>query len=167
MRRIFSFSLMLLLLWSMIGCQTSQEETSAHSATVYYQRTDPSYGSMDSIVAAYNLPTSEQEDIPVLLERYFKEAPSAEYRSPFPAGMYLVSFENGNYTAKIVLSHNFANLTGIDLSIACICLTKTVMSLTDCDEVIISAEGALLDGQRFITLGQDSYLLLDNIPVQP
>ena len=168
MRRILFLLLTLLLIVGMFGCNAPQEKEPEHSVVVYYRRTQPTYGSADSVIAAYNMPTEEQQEaLPILLTRYFESAPSDEFSSPFPTGLSLVSFENDAYTAKIVLSHNFSNLTGIDLSIACICLTRTVISLTSCSEVIISAEDALLDGHRFITLGQDSYLLLDNIPVQP
>jgi len=64
-------------------------------------------------------------------------------------------------TAKIVLCDEFATLKGLDLTIACACLSRTVIALTGCHEVIISAESMQLDGKNFITLSRDSYLLLD------
>ena len=49
----------------------------------------------------------------------------------------------------------------MELTIALTCLTRTVVSLTNCQEVIISAATVQLDGQNYITLTPDSFLFLD------
>lgn len=165
MKRILIAALAVLCAFSFWGCASSPESTPENSVPVYYRRAQITYGSADSMIAAYHITPADRTDISALLERYLSETPPVEYTSPFPAELSLVHFENNEYTAKIVLSQNFSLLTGIELSIACTCLTQTVISLTGCEEVIISAENALLDGHRFITMGSDSYLLLDNIPV--
>ena len=56
---------------------------------------------------------------------------------------------------------NITDYSGMDLTIALTCLTKTIMSLTGCQEIILSASGTLLNGESFITLNQDSFLLID------
>ena len=81
---------------------------------------------------------------------------------PFPKGVSLVGFKLEGLTAKVIFSNRLADLTGMNLTIALICLTQTIMSVTGCQEVIISAASKQLDGQNFVTLNRDSYLLLDD-----
>ena len=54
-----------------------------------------------------------------------------------------------------------ADCTGMDLTIALTCLTKTIMSMTGCQEVIFNATDTLLHGEKFVTLNTDSFLLAD------
>ena len=70
-------------------------------------------------------------------------------------------FEVEALTAKVVLNSQMATFTGMDMTIALTCLTKTVLSMTDCQEVIFSAEDTLLHGEKFVTLIADSFLSVD------
>lgn len=143
------------------GCNNTSE-TLQDPVIVYYKRSEVSYGASDSVISqSYIDAAGHKDDYAYLLNLYLANENSDVFDQTFPKNTTLVSIKMDALTAKIVLSDSFTSLTGIDLTIACACLTQTVISLTNCQEVIISAKNAKLDGQSFITLSQDSYLLLD------
>ena len=162
MKRLICILLALLAVLSLAGCQN--EKVPQSTVTVYYRAASVSYGSSDGVLSPYQLDATGHEDDPIhLLNAYLSMTPPSEYSRTFPSNTHLVSLNLDGLTAKVVLSNNFASLKGLNLSIACASLTRTVISLTGCHEVIISAEDAQLDGKNFITLSHDSYLLLDDI----
>ena len=162
MKKLLCFLLVLTCLLGLVAC-AQNEETPEPSVTVYYKRTTPTYGEADSVIAATQLLSSgKEDDIPYLIRKYLARTPGEGFESPFRQGVTLISFKLEGLTAKVVLSNEIADLTGMNLTIALVCLTQTVVSLTDCEEVIISANTRRLDGQNFITLSRDSYLLVDD-----
>lgn len=162
MKKLLCILLILGCTVSMFGCASRQED-SHQQVTVYYRRSEPTYGAIDSIIAPATLDAGGREkDYSYLLREYLKCEQSEPFARTFPRNTQLISFKLDALTGKVVLSANFALLSGMDLTIACICLTQTIISLTGCQEVIISADHSLLDGNNFITLSRDSYLLLDD-----
>ena len=147
---------------SLAGC-SQEPELPENAVTVYYRRNTVAYGSTDGVIApSYLDATSHENDYFYLIDQYLSAQPASEFASTFPLGLSLVSFSLEALTAKVVVSNRMAAFSGLDLTIACTCLTETVMSLTGCQEVIISAESTMLGGQNFITLSKDSYLLIDS-----
>ena len=97
-----------------------------------------------------------------LLCAYFKGPKSEQLSCPFPTETSVVSIKTINSTCNIVLSEHFAELTGLDLTIACHSLGITVMELTGASTVEIRAKDADLDGQKYITVSRDNFLLIDD-----
>ena len=161
MRNFLSVILIFVILLTGTACQEKPEEP-VSTVTVYYKASQISYGTSDGVIIPYALDaTGHEADNVYLLNTYFANIPPEKYAATFPPSTRVVSLNLDGLTAKIVLNEEFAKLTGLNLSIACACLTQTVIALTECHEVIISAENAQLDGNNFITLNRDSYLLLD------
>ena len=106
-----------------------------------------------------NLGTS----LPEILTAYL-QGPSADsaLRSPFPTGTKLYNVNLTQETLYITMDGSFAELTDLDLTIACVCLTRTCMELTDAQTVQIAAKGALLDGAEYIRLDASSVELTDS-----
>lgn len=162
MKKIICVLLLLACLFSLAGCAEAPE-IPENAVTVYYRRNDVTYGTADGVIAPGYLDAAEHEnDYFYLINQYLKTQPNAEFATTFPLGLTLVSFRLEALTAKVVVSNRMAAFSGLDLAIACTCLTETVMSLTGCQEVIISAESTTLGGKNFITLSKDSYLLIDS-----
>lgn len=161
MKKLFCIVLGCIIILFCCSC-TKEAEKPLSSVTVYYKAAELTFGTAQSVIAPCHLDAAGHEnDSAYLLNAYLSNTPSEAFASTFPAGTSLVSITQDALTAKVILCDEFAKLSGLDLSIACTCLTQTVISLTDCQEVIISAENAQLDGNNFITLSRDSYLLLD------
>lgn len=160
MKKLLCIFLILCCICTLVAC--APEKQPQDSYTVYYRRGTPAYGSADGVIGqTYLLTSGREDDIPYLLRKYLASTPEDGFVSPFTQDMTLVSFELDGPTAKVVLSNQIAELSGIQLTIALVCLSRTVISLTNCQEVIISANSVQLNGQNYITLTPDSYLLLD------
>ncbi|MBE6916862.1 MAG: hypothetical protein E7470_03000 [Ruminococcaceae bacterium] len=161
MKRLFCILLSILALFSLTGCR-NDSDVSQSMVTVYYKSARTSFGTQDGVIAPYSLDAAgHEEDHAYLINTYVSAKTPGDYATTFPTGTRLVRMDLDGLTAKIVLCDEFATLKGLDLTIACACLSRTVIALTGCHEVIISAESMQLDGKNFITLSRDSYLLLD------
>lgn len=162
MKKLLSILLAVCCCLGILGC-SQKDKAPENSATVYLKREKPVFGAADGVIAPVYMDISGQSQDPAqLLGKYLRGVPGEGFVSPFPKGLFLISFKLEGLTAKVILSDGIAELTGMDLTVALTCLTQTVMSLTGCREVIISAATALLDGEKFITLSQDSFLLVDD-----
>ena len=64
-------------------------------------------------------------------------------------------------TLYVTVSKELAQLSGLELTLACSCLSMTCMELTGAENIVISAENSLLDGQKSITMNKDTLLLID------
>ena len=160
MKKLLCIILVLCCFAGITGC--GAEPIPEDSYTVYYRQKNPAYGNPDGVIAqTYLLTAGHEDDIPYLLRKYLVSTPGDDLISPFPETISLINFKQEGPTVKIVLSNEIANLSGMELTIALTCLTRTVVSLTNCQEVIISAATAQLDGQNYITLTPDSFLFLD------
>lgn len=166
MRRLTAILLLLLLLPGLCAC--AQEEELIAPVSFHYLRSplpngEILHGTADSVIAPEIREGNGYLDDPVyLLELYLLGPLDRDYRSPYPVGTYLEEFSVENGAVSITLSDNFGELTGIDLTLACGCLTMTVMDLVEAESVTIRAEDTLLDGKEFITMDRSNMLLVDN-----
>ena len=161
MKRILCLFLILCSFAGICGC-ASEQKPPENSVKVYYERDVHVYGASDGVIAPYYLDaTGHEQDYSYLVDRYLRTNPGEGFAPTFPNDLYLAKFKLEGLTAKVVLSDRIADLTGMDLTIALTCLAHTVMSITGCQEVIVRALSRQLDGQNFITLNRDSYLLID------
>ena len=83
------------------------------------------------------------------------------FRTPFQYNTQVVSISRGSTMLDITLSRGFATYTGLDLTIACACITLTCLELADVEAVRIRAKGTTLDGAEFIEMSAQSLLLMD------
>ena len=162
MKKVLCIFLCLCCFTGILGC-SAKNPAPEESVAVYYKREKPVYGTVDGVIGeTYLDATGHENAYSYLLNQYLMATPGSGLSSPFPRGVSLVMFKLEGLTAKVILSNQLADLSGMDLSIALICLTQTIISMTGCQEVIISAASKQLDGQNYITLNRDSYLLLDD-----
>ena len=162
MRKFLCFALIFCCLFGITAC-ADDNTVPENAVTVYFKREKPVFGTADGVIGtAYLDAEGHMQDHVYLLNKYFRTVPGEGFVSTFPTGLAVLSLKLEGLTAKVVLTDCIADLSGMELTVALVCMTQTVMSLTGCQEVIISAYSRQLDGQNFITLNRDSYLLLDN-----
>ena len=162
MKRILCFLLIVCCFVGILGC-TSDNDKPENSVSVFFKREKTAYGTADGVIGETYLDAAGHEkQYAYLLNVYLRTTPGEGFSSPFPKGVTMIGFKLEGLTAKVVLSDQIAELTGMELTIALTCLTQTVMSMTGCQEIIISATTKQLGGQNFITLNRDSYLLIDD-----
>ena len=161
MKRFICLLLALVTVCSLWACRKETEEF-VHPVQFYYYRTEPTHGAQDSYIAPETREAGiHHKDLAYLLDLYLKGPASAEFSSPFPAGTTLIRTSLANNTLTITLSDDFAQLSGIDLSVACACLTKTGMTLSGAARIEIQAQNALLDGKEKISMSKTDLILLD------
>lgn len=164
MKRTIGFVLAALLLLC-CGCSAEQEEIQV-PVDYYYPYT------IDQIV--YNEERQcmdcepheskgHEKDLSYLLNEYFKGPNRADLASPFPKNLTVTSLEITGDILVLELSREFGQLSGLNLTIACACITQTCFALNSrLSRVQISAVDTQLDGSKWITMTRSSMILLDD-----
>ena len=162
MKRLFAFLLLFSILLGLTAC-TKQDAAIKEPVTFYYRRAALSYDENDTVILSQVADADgHKKDLHWILEKYLQGPEQEDVLQTFPQGTSLVSLEMDGDVFSVVLSHHLGNLTGVDLTIACACLTKTIISLTNAKTVIIQAENANLNGAPQIIMNEEILLLLDN-----
>lgn len=167
MRNIWAAILIFALLGSFCGCTKSEPEMQS-PVTFYYRRSHILYEGIHGVVAPeIQEANSSKNDVNALLEQYFQGPISADMHTTFPGGTKLLSITIQNELAHVLVTSHFSNLKGMDLTIACACITMTVMELTGVEAVEIKADRVLLNDAESIIMDRETLLLLDDTVVVP
>jgi hypothetical protein len=142
MKKVVSLILAFLTVLSLSGCgtKTSQGED---TVSFYYLREADSYiyGAPDGVVTGeVRAESSASSGTGYLLSLYLMGPLDENLRSPFPAGCEITNIVRNGKEVTVVLNANFTTLKGIHLSLACVCLARTCMSVTGAEVVQIHAE---------------------------
>ena len=161
MKKLFAMILSVFLLMGICGCQ--KETPQPEGIAFYYCVSELSFGIHDSAIEAEYRQGIRKDNWAGVLNVYLKGPESGDLRSPFPAGLKTVSTAMEQSTAYITVTEELGSLSGLELTLACASLAMTCLELTGAETVVISADGALLDGQKSITLDANTLLLLDTV----
>ncbi len=161
MKRWTSLILILAVLSALFGC-SGQTAPPQNPVAFYYPAEDTVYDGKTTVLhkeirdgAGY------EEDIEGLLALYLKGPSSESLRSPFPRRVTVAKFSTTSNTITLEMSSEFAQLSGIDLTLACACLANPLFDLTQLERIQFFATDAQLDGQPSITLDRNDILYFD------
>lgn len=160
--------LLALCLLPLFGC-AQPEDPIENPVFFYYRQKTLTYDNENSVITKELRDAGRRaDDTSYLLEQYLRGPQSETLLRTFPRGSR-ITLQVQEDTAVIVVNSNFATLTGIDLTLACACLTLTVCELTGTEHALIQGQDVLLDGNQSIAMSRSSILLLDssNIAVDP
>ena len=157
MKKLVCLILCVLALLLCFGC-TADEAEPQGGISFYYPMTELSFQPDSSCFA------SERRQVDSIswvqtLNIYIAGPESEQMRSPFPAALLIKQVTVEDNTVHLTVSNHLASLTGLDLTLACSCLCMTATELTGTEEAVISAEDALLDGQKSISMSKNNILL--------
>lgn len=158
MKRFLSLTLALGLL-CLAGCR--QEAPESQGTAFYYCVAQREYTTGSTALSAEYRSGVPRDALTEALDLYLAGPVSSELRSPFPEGLKMVGAYQEGSTVYLTLSPELTDLTGLELTLACGCLTLTTLALTGAEQVQIRAVSGLLDGQRAITMDKNTLLLLD------
>lgn len=160
MKRIIAFALCLVLMLPQFGCASEEMRS---PGLFYYRRSATAYGVEDGVIASEQRELAGMEtDLDALLEAYFAGPESGELQSPFPRDSRVVSWQLEDGILRLTMSDDFAALSGVELTIACACIAKTLLGITGADQISLQAESVLLSGERAILLTSESIRLYDD-----
>ena len=162
MKRIVSILLILALCLCFPACSRKTERIQ-EPVSFYYLRAELTYGGDDSVICPQQAESAGHEkDLVWLLNSYFQMTPAEGLINPFPSGTKLVSVTIEESTANVVVSDVFCLNHDMDLTIACACITMTVMELTDVETVTVRTINTTLNGAQQIVMNKSCLLLIDN-----
>lgn len=162
MKRLTSILLLIAMALSLCACNTDEL---VEPGNFYYCRFETTtYGTDQDVIAAEERELwGVRDDIGAMLELYLQGPVNDKLlQSPFPRDTRLIDWSMNRSTLRINLSEEFAALSGVDLTVACACLSRTFMELTDATSVRIYASNALLDGETSIILTKDNLRYSDD-----
>jgi hypothetical protein len=161
MKRLICLLLALTLTLCFFGCAKEEEKPEA-PVKFYYPRAETVYGVDDGVIAwEWRESAGHEEDYFYLVEQYLKGPQDQAFTWKFSTKVRLKKLEVIGTTAYVVLNDFASLLTGVDLMIACACLTATVAEIMDVKRVTIQAENKLLDGNATISMIRNQILLWD------
>lgn len=164
MKRIACFLFALMLLFSICACSADDSNIQV-PAVFFYCAETVSYNSETGVIDSEVRETeSFHGDLRSILNHYLQGPKSQQLNSPFPDGSCVEWLNQVGTEITLIISQPFTKLTGIHLTLACACLSKTLFSLTDAETLKIYGGHMALDSNNYITLTRDSLLLLDDHP---
>ena len=138
------------------------KQIESESLANFYYCTNPiNYNSLTGVISAEVRDVSGYDHHLDLLNLYIDGPTSAGYRSPFPDDVEVISMAREVSTVLVCMNSEFAKLTGHDLTLACACLSKTIIDFTGCTSVRISAQNEMLDANAYIEMADKDFLFLD------
>ena len=161
MKRNFCLLLCAVILFCTAACQ--EEAPKFESPVTFYYRTAVIN---DEIAASVIGPVTAEgagllEDPYALLNEYLKGTSQEGYLTTFPASTKLLTLEVTEETAYLLLNGSITRLTGVDLTIACACITLTTMELTDAKTVHIRSSSGAMDGNEEIIMDRQTLVQQD------
>ena len=140
-RRLRPLVLILAALVLFSGCSvvTNSDDSGTPVSLFYEYRNAEQVQDLESVIG------DEERSVSVLslwdfLDLYFQGPLSEDMISPFPAGTRVMDIQYDNSIPTITLSGEYFSLMGVDLSVACCCLAKTVCDFIGRDSVILMDE---------------------------
>lgn len=158
------FVCLILVIATIIGATACASSNPEYPGNFYYRRPEIYYfGGSDGVVAPEERDLADiHDDLDAMLVTYFAGPVSSDLESPFPRDTAPIDWNMNNTRLTINLNEEFSQLSGIDLTIACACIAKTFLELTEATSVCIRADGAMLNGSDSIVISENSLSLTDN-----
>ncbi len=160
MKRFLCLLLALILMLPLCACD-SEEEKILEPVNFYYRRSEVDFAAENGLIAPYIAESAGYDEVIPLLQLYLDGCDEDEFHHTFPTGTELLDAYVRDKTLYLFLSADFARLSGVDLRIACACITMTALELVDATYVNISANGVPMDGSLTIILSLEDLILQD------
>lgn len=130
----------------------------------YYCTDSISYGTANGVITAEVRDCyAYADDTLALINLYFDGPKTGNCTSPYPSNVKATKLFFSDDVARVYLTDRFSDISGINFTIACACLAKTLMDFYGCNTVEINSARTFSDGSTSVTITKDSLLLLDAV----
>lgn len=157
----------LLIITVLSGCSSANKEEYINPVNFYYLQPSITFDNSGNVITS-EIRDYGNEDAPlnVVISQYLTGPTNSDLVSPFPENIQLKSFLIDDEKVYITLSNQLTELDNYSQTIACACITKTILGITSAKSVEIRVDvGTIQDGALSITMDADSLLLFDNTPI--
>jgi len=160
MKTLISAVLSIMLLFSLSGCR-DQRSADIEEPVNFYYCTDPIvYNAKDGVLSSeLREANGYTDDLMHLIELYLKGPVSDQLKSPFPAGIKITQFTQGENYLHFVFNEKYSELSSLDQTLARACFAKTIMDYTQVETIQISFESTVTGNRQSVTIKSDSILL--------
>ena len=139
-RNLWAFALALAVMVGLSGCSSRRNEG---GASLWYTADLAHWDNATTALEA--TPYTGEMTVPALMEALLSGPDEGSgLISPFPEGTNLQQFKQEGKRVTVDLSWPYADLVGIELTLADYCITLTLTQLEGVDEVCITANGGQL-----------------------
>lgn len=164
MKKALILTVLLCLVLSLAACDFGYSQD---SVVFYYPRNPdrPTNTAVDTFYAGEKRETSgHTSDLRYLLSLYLQGPLSDDLVSPFPQGTQILDLQLLDRELHIRLNEEFSQLGGMDLTLACACISITCFDLADVDRITITAPATETSPAVEVTLTRQDLLLTDTLP---
>ena len=164
MKRFYCMLILFMYVLSVVACSSQPEKTFQSPVNFYYCAQDMQYNSETCVIRCEIRDTvalNSNDRLTEIINLYFKGPEDLSLGCPFPENLTLKRCTINGDILQVILSNHISSLKGYDLTLACACLTKTFLELTDASSVEIRAEGGRMGDSRSVTMSSETLLLLD------
>lgn len=159
MKRLLYILLCLCFFFSISAC--SRPVNKQNAVVFYYSRLDPTFDDSAGVIAQEIRTIDNHADLNNLVDAYLLGPEDPALTLLFPNQTVLKAMEHIDNTLQIVLSKDCTDMRAIDLVISCSCLAKTLQSITNAEQIIISAEEEFTHWDGHLVFTADSILTED------
>lgn len=142
------------------GCSTLPA-FSHNTTTFYYMRKNYREDLSSPIGSEIRETPERKKEIGYALALYLMGPSTDGLVSPLPAGTQVLALERGSSDITITITDTTATLKESDFTLACACLSLTIMDLTDVQQVTV------FSGDRSATINRSNLYYIDETPLQP
>lgn len=163
MKRIILL-LCLCILLGLAGCAGNVDQPEVPVRFFYPRHTNDILYEGDDGVVTWELRESagNEENYSYLLNLYLRGPTVLPLRNPFPRATSVVSFEQNANQVILTLSDPFAQLSGMDLTLAGACLMKTVNGMTGAEILYIRTQTQSLDSSGYLLFRMEDLIFTDS-----
>lgn len=163
--RMISLLLLIAICMTVTGCQ-KQAESIKTPVVFYYVRAEFDHGNDNSVICGETRESADfKGNLIELLNGYLQGPQSEDLLTPFPSGTSITNYVVDNTTAILTVTDHLTQISGMDLTVACACLSKTVIELTGIESVKIQAKTKELGSNEYIYMDMNTILLLDSTEI--
>ena len=158
MKQIILILLSMSLLFT--GCARTEFR---EPGTFYYHRTDTAFRGDEGVLAPeVRELAGVSDDLSAQLTLYCAGPKEPGLENPLPPGTTILSHSLYNQVLTLRFNATLAQLSGVELTVAAGCLARTFLPLTGASTLILTAEGAFLNGDTSMTVTLADLNLLDD-----
>ena len=137
MKRFVCILCILASILACFGCSSAKK--AIKKPVAFYYLTNPENYQANAITPEARESSNYDDDLLGLMQLYVSGPLSNQHINPFPKGTTVQNIILNNVTVEIVLNDSFAELSNVEMTSACACLTMTVLELTGRHRLIITA----------------------------